>query len=241
MAVHAAAISDKPGLSVTAFVAELESELKKPGRDRLEHPFVVSVAAGTASKDQIAGWLHQFVTWADPSNKLLGVAYANCPDEDLREGIMEAILEEEHGHSSKTAGHVELIYRTLDALGWDKARRQRDVARPETWAFRHWLEVVIRNRPFVDTIAALSFAAERLNPMIFRKVLTGLRQHYDLSESALTSIAVHASEVEEEHGTLGPLAISRYATSDYAQHGVRFAVIHTAEQYYRSYDVWKYY
>ena len=241
MVTHAATFNDQPALPVDAFVTELESELKKAGRNRLEHPFVVAVAAGTASKDQIAGWLHQFVTWADPTNKLLGVAYANCPDADLRDGIIEAILEEEHGHTSKTAGHVTLIHRTLDALGWDEARRRHDEARPETWAFRHWLEVVIRNRPFVETIAALSFAAERLNPMIFRKVLTGLRQHYDLSESALASIAVHASEVEEEHGTIGPLAISRYATSDHAQRGVRFAVIHTAEQYYRSYDVWKYY
>jgi len=229
------------GLSVEALVAEFERELKKPGRDRLQHPFVNAVAAGKASRDQIAGWLHQFVTWADPTNKLLGVVYANCPDQDLREGIMESILEEEHGHSSKTAGHVTLINRTLEALGWDEERRRRDEARPETWAFRHWLEGIIRNRPFVETIAATSFAAERLNPMIFAKILAGLRAHYDLGEDALTSIAVHASEVEVEHGSLGPTAISRYATGVDAQRGLRFAVIHTAEQYYRSYDVWKYY
>jgi pyrroloquinoline quinone (PQQ) biosynthesis protein C len=233
--------ADKPGLPVNTFIAQLNDELKKPGRDRLQHPFVNAVAAGSASKDQIAGWLHQFVTWADPSNKLLGVMYANCPDEDLREGLMEAILEEEHGHSSKTSGHVELIYRTLEALGWDAARRERDEAHPETWAFRHWLEVVMRNRPIVESLASVSFAAERLNPFIFRKILGGLKQHYDLSESALMSIAVHASDVEEEHGTLGPTAISRYASSENAQRGVRFAVIHTAEQYYRSYNVWKYY
>ena len=231
----------KPGISADALVAELDTELKKPGRDRLQHPFVLAVRAGKASKDQIAGWLHQFVSWADPTNKLIGVMYANSPDEDLRESLMENILEEEHGRTSKTAGHVELINRTLQALGWDEERRKRDEPRPETWAFRHWWEVVIRNRPFVESLCAVSFAAERQNPFVFRKVLEGLKEHYDLGEDALMSIAVHASEVEEEHGSLGPEAISRYATSEYGQRGVRFAVLHTADLYYRSYDVWKYY
>ncbi len=236
-----AVVRREPGLPVEALVEEFERELKKPGRNRLQHPFVLAVKEGKASKNQIAGWIHQFMTWADPTNKLVGVMYANCPDEDLRESLLENILEEEQGHTSKTAGHVALIYRTLEALGWDEERRKRDEARPETWAFRHWWEVVMRNRPFVESIAALSFTAERLNPLIFAKILEGLKEHYDLSEDALASIAVHASDVEVEHGSLGPTAMSRYATSEYAQRGVRFAVIHTAEQYYRSYDVWKYY
>jgi pyrroloquinoline quinone (PQQ) biosynthesis protein C len=229
------------GMPIDTFVAELDEGLKAPGRDRREHPFVKAVGTGTATKDQIAGWLHQFVSWADPSNKLLGVAYANCPDADLREGIMEAILEEEHGHTSKTAGHVELIRRTLAALGWKEARCAADELRLESWAFRHWLEVVVRNRPFVEAIASLSFAAERLNPAIFKKIETGLRKHYDLGDDDIASISVHASDVEVEHGTLGPTALRRYAASEYTQTGVRFAVFHTAELYYRSYDVWKYY
>jgi pyrroloquinoline quinone (PQQ) biosynthesis protein C len=229
------------GMPIDTFVEELETGLNAPGRDRREHPFVNAVSTGTATGNQIAGWLHQFVSWADPSNKLLGVAYANCPDEDIREGLMEAILEEEHGHSSNTAGHVELIGRTLAALGWDKQKCAADEMRLESWCFRHWLEVVVRNRSFIEAITSLSFAAERLNPAIFKKIETGLRKHYDLSDDALLSISVHASDVEEEHGTMGPAILRRYATSEHMQSQVRFAVYHTAELYYRSYDVWKYY
>lgn len=65
-------------LAIDAFVEELETGLNAAGRDRREHPFVNAVSTGTATENQIAGWLHQFVSWADPSNKLLGVAYANC-------------------------------------------------------------------------------------------------------------------------------------------------------------------
>ena len=54
-------------------------------------------------------------------------------------------------------------------------------------------------------------------------------------------MAVHASHVEEEHATLGPIAIARYATTPLVHEAVRFAGDHTALMYYRQYDVWQYY
>ena len=226
---------------VDQLLAELEVELTDPSRDRTKHPFVHAVSSGEATKDQVAGWLHQFSLWADPSNKLFGVLWANCPDEDIRQGILENMLEEEYGESSKTSGHMKLIDSTLTELGWDQDRRARDKLQPESWLQRHWLEVVIRNRPFVDALAAVSFAAERINPLVFGIVEKGLREHYDLSDDGLMSISVHASDVEEEHGTLGPTAMSRYATTKHEQDSVRFTVLHTADVYYNSYNVWRYY
>ena len=226
---------------VDQLLTELEAGLTDPARDRTKHPFVQAVASGEATKDQIAGWLHQFSLWADPSNKLFGVLWANCPDEDIRQGILENMLEEEYGESSKTSGHMKLIDSTLTELGWDQERRTQDRLQPESWLQRHWLEVVIRNRPFVDALAAVSFAAERINPFVFAVLEKGLREHYDLTDDGLMSISVHASDVEEEHGTLGPMAMTRYATTKPEQDSVRFAVLHTADVYYNSYNVWRYY
>ena len=78
-------------------ITELNDVRDDPGRNRTMHPFVLAVRKGEATKDQIAGWLHQFSLWADPSNKLCGVLWANCPDEDIRQGILENMLEEEYG------------------------------------------------------------------------------------------------------------------------------------------------
>ena len=222
-------------------ISELNGVLDNPVRNRTMHPFVLAVRKGEATKDQIAGWLHQFSLWADPSNKLFGVLWANCPDEDIRQGILENMLEEEYGESSKTAGHMRLIDATLNELGWDQARRDEDPLQPESWLQKHWLEVVIRNRPFVDALAAVSFAAERINPIVFGILEEGMREHYDLTDEGLMSISVHASDVEEEHGTLGPMAMSRWATTEPEQNGVRFAVQHTADIYYNQYNVWRYY
>ena len=228
-------------LSSDALVEQLETALFDDVRNRTKHPFVVAVKEGKATKDQIAGWLHQFSMWADPTNKLFGVMWANCPDDDLREGILENMLEEEHGESSKTSGHMTLIDTTLTELGWDQERRAKDEIRLESWLLRHWFEVVICNRSFVEGLSAVSFAAERINPLVFGELEQGLREHYDLSEEGLMSISVHASDVEEEHGTLGPTAMSRYATTAQTQESLRFAVVHTGDLYYNQYNVWQYY
>ena len=233
--------AEQTALSTKVFVNQLEAIVDSPGRNRLHHPFVEAVAAGTASTDQIAGWLHQFMLWADPANKFLGDMWSNCPDDDLREGLLENMLEEEYGQYSKTEGHMRLIERTLDELGWDEKRRSEDETRFESWAFRHWLEVVMRQRPFVEAICSTSFTAERMNTVVFGKIEKGLKEHYDLSEDGMLSVSVHASHVEEEHATLGPIAIERYATTPLVQEAVRFAVQHTALMYFRQYDVWQYY
>ena len=228
-------------LPISEFVDELNAALDDPVRDRTNHPFVLAVENGTATKDQIAGWLNQFSLWADPTNKLFGVQWAKCPDDDLREGILDNMLEEEYGELSKTSGHMKLLESTIRELGWSDERRAQDDMKLESYLFKHWAEVVIRNRSFVEGLAATSFAAERINPLVFAKMEKGLRAHYDLSEEAMVSVAVHASDVEEEHGTLGPVAMERYATTAQMQEAVRFAVIHTADLYYNQYNIWKYY
>ena len=233
-------MSEQP-VSNDVLVEELEAALLDSARNRTQHPFIVAVKEGRASKDQIAGWLHQFSMWADPTNKLFGVLWANCPDEDLRQGILENMLEEEYGESSKTSGHMKLIDSTLAELGWDQERRDQDDIKLESWLLRHWFEVVMCNRPFVEGLSALSFAAERINPFVFAEIEKGLREHYDLTEDGIMSIAVHASDVEEEHGSLGPIAMSRYATTKETQDSLRFAVIHTGDLYYNQYNVWQHY
>jgi pyrroloquinoline quinone (PQQ) biosynthesis protein C len=228
-------------LDTATFSKELEDIVDAKERNRIFHPFVEAVANGTATKNQIGGWILQFAMWADPCNKYLGTMWANCPDDDIREGILDNMREEEHGYQSGIAGHVELIHRTCDAVGWDANRRANEEKRYESWALHHWFEVVMTRRPFVESICATSFTAERMNHVVFAKLEKGLREHYDLTEDAMLSVAVHASDVEEEHASLGPLAIQRYGTTAYDQENIRFAVTHTADMYYKQYNVWEYY
>jgi pyrroloquinoline-quinone synthase len=225
-------------VDTATLVADLEERLQDPVRNRLQHPFVLAVERGEASKNQIAGWLHQFSLWADPSNKLFGVLWSNCPDNDIREMILENMLEEEKGMSSGLQGHMQLIGASLKALGWSAEDEANDTPRYQSWALRHWIEVVVRNRPFVQSISAVSFAMERINPIVFGKLEKGLREHYGLIDDELLAFSVHASDVEEEHGSLGPMAMERYAQTPSERQAVWESVIHTADLYYQQYNVW---
>jgi len=73
---------------------------------------------------------------------------------------------------------------------------------------------------------------------VFGKLAEALRKHYRVSDRALRPFDVHASEVEVEHGKLADGAVVRYATTAYTQAAVRFAVFHTAEMYYRFFNVY---
>ena len=220
-------------ISTENLIAELDEILSRPDKNRLNHPVIQALEKGALSRDQIAGWIYQITCWANPTNILIGAVYAKCPDDDLRIMLLDNLTEEEHGSESGTAGHVELFERTFSELGWDDARRAKEDVKMETWALAHWFEVVMTQRSLGEAIAAVSFSAERINPLCFSKIEKALREHYEISEWGLQSIAVHASHVEEEHGSLGPAAFERYCQSADMQNRLRFTVAHTNDLYYR--------
>jgi pyrroloquinoline quinone (PQQ) biosynthesis protein C len=232
-------MDDRKALPADAFIRELKAGLREPHRDRTNHPFVQKVLSGEATLRQVGGWLLQFRLWADPSNKGIAVLWANTPDAELREALLENLLEEEHGATSKMGGgHVALINDALEECGFTRKEVETADLLPESWAFYHWWEVVLKNRSFVEGLAALSMAAEQINPIVFGALAKGLRAHYPVTERGLRAFDVHASEVEVEHGRIGEIAIERYATTHHVQQAVRFAVYHTAELYYRFFNTY---
>lgn len=231
----------KKPLSTDKFIHSLNEGLKEPGRDRSVHPFVLAVEKGEATLNQIGAWRHQINYHSYPINKLFGVMWSRCPDADLSQGILENMQEEEHGMHSNTAGHVALTAKFMDECGWTADRRAKVGPHMEVLAVRHWHELVMTQRSIVEAIGVISFTTERRNPEVFSRMMTGFKKHYKPSEEAMLAIGVHASHVEEEHGTLGPAAFERYATTGYMQDRIRFACYHSAELYYNAYNVWQYY
>jgi pyrroloquinoline quinone (PQQ) biosynthesis protein C len=239
-AIEGVVYRDQP-IGTEALIAELDQMMTRPGQNRLEHPVIHALERGELSKNQIAGWIYQITCWANPTNILLGSLYARCQDEDLRKMVLDNLSEEEYGTESGTAGHIELFERTFTELGWDEQRRRQEPVLMDTWALAHWFEVVLTQRPIAEGIAAASFSAERINPLCFGRIEKAMRKHYAISDYGLQSIAVHASHVEVEHGSLGPAAFARYCTTADAQNRLRFTVAHTNELYYRQWMSFKHY
>lgn len=226
-----------PGLSTAEFLKEIEAGIAEPHRDRTNHPFVHAVLEGKATPRQIGGWLLQFRLWADPLNKNIGILYANVPDSDLRAALLENLLEEEKGMTSGLEGHVALINASLEELGFSKKDRETALMLPESWAFYHWVDSVMKTRPFFEGMLVLAMS-EKINPIVFSRLAQGLRKHYKISERALQAFDVHAGEVEEEHAKLGAIVLDRYVTTRYWQEQVKFLIFHNAEVYYRFFNVW---
>jgi pyrroloquinoline quinone (PQQ) biosynthesis protein C len=231
-------MGDGAALHGDAFLAELKRGLRDPKRDRTNHPFVQKAMRGELRLRQIGGWLREFRSWADPSNKGIAVLWANTPDPEIRAELLENLMEEERGTSSNMGGgHVALVNEALAEFGLSRDEIESPEMRYESWAFYHWWEVVLTKRSWIEGLAALSLAAEQINPIVFGKLAEALRKHYRVSERALRPFDVHASEVEIEHGKIADGAIVRYVTTAHLQDAVRFAVFHTAEMYYRFFDV----
>jgi pyrroloquinoline quinone (PQQ) biosynthesis protein C len=230
---------DTHALPPDQFLEELRRGLRDPIRDRTNHPFVQKAMRGEVPLRQIGGWLREFRSWADPSNKGIAVLWANTPDPDVRHELLENLMEEELGTASQLGGgHVRLVDEALEEFGLSPAEIASPDMRYESWAFYHWWEVVLTKRSWVEGVAALSLAAEQINPIVFGKLAGALRTHYKVSDRALRPFDVHASEIEIEHGKLADSAIQRFATTPWMQAQVRFAVNHTAEMYYRFFDVY---
>ena len=229
-------------LSGEAFLEELRRGLRDPKRDRTNHPFVQKAMRGELKVRQIGGWLREFRSWADPSNKGIAVLWANTPDPQIRHELLENLMEEELGTASQMGGgHVALVDEALEEFGLTREEIGSPEMQYESWAFYHWWEVVLTKRSWVEGLAALSLAAEQINPIVFGKLAEALRTHYRVSERALRPFDVHASEIEIEHGKLADAAIERYATTPWLQDAVRFAVFHTADMYYRFFNVYQAY
>jgi pyrroloquinoline quinone (PQQ) biosynthesis protein C len=229
-------------VSGNVFLDELRQGLRDPKRDRTNHAFVQKATRGELSLRQIGGWLREFRSWADPSNKGIAVLWANTPDPEVRHELLENLMEEELGTSSQMGGgHVALVNEALEEFGLTAEEIQGPDMQYESWAFYHWWEVVLTKRSWLEGLAALSLAAEQINPIVFGKLAQALRSRYKVSERALRPFDVHASEIEIEHGKLADSAIHRYATTPWIQDNVRFAVFHTADMYYRFFNVYQAY
>lgn len=224
------------------FLDELRRGLREPTRARTNHPFVQKAMRGELTLRQIGGWLREFRSWADPANKGIAVLWANTPDPEIRHELLENLMEEELGTASQMGGgHVALVNEALEEFGLTRQEIESPDMQYESWAFYHWWEVVLTKRSWLEGLAALSLAAEQINPIVFGKLAEALRKHYRVSERALRPFDVHASEIEIEHGKLADAAIQRYATTSWLQEAVRFSVFHTAEMYYRFFNVYEAY
>ncbi|MBL8270054.1 MAG: pyrroloquinoline-quinone synthase PqqC [Steroidobacter sp.] len=96
-----------------------EQKLREQGRAyHIYHPFNVMLNTGTASREQIQGWVANRFYYQIAIPRKDAAILANCPDREVRRKWVERILDHD-GHGDD-AGGIEAWLRLAEAVGLER-------------------------------------------------------------------------------------------------------------------------
>ncbi|MGH7387991.1 MAG: TenA family transcriptional regulator [Candidatus Rokuibacteriota bacterium] len=193
---------------MTAAASEFRRQLEAAvnARHSRMNPFTEKWVNGELTRDQLGAWVRQHYQYVSQFPRWCAAVYAECPDADARDFLLENIVEEESG-----VKHVDLLVRFGEACG--ASRREIETARqlPTTRALTAWCYDTSR-RPFHVAAAGLLVGLESQVPGIYRRNLPPLKTHYGFTDHEVEFFAIHI-EADEVHGERGYQIVERHCTT----------------------------
>lgn len=156
-------------------------------RKMLEHPFYQMWNEGTLTMEMLREYAKQYYWQVYYFPTFVSATHANCEDMDVRQMLLENLIEEEHGPNN----HPELWLRFAEALGLTREEVKTAKYLPTTKeSVRILKELAGRKNP-AEGLAAL-YAYEMQIPEVAKTKIHGLKTRYGLdSEDALIFFTVH--------------------------------------------------
>jgi pyrroloquinoline-quinone synthase len=192
------------------------SESKSPFRQRLEaavaakhsrmNPFTEKWVKGELSRVQLGSWACQHYQYVSQFARWCAAVYAECPDSDARDFLLENIVEEESG-----VKHVDLLIRFAEACGVSRTQVETALQLPTTRALTAWCYETSQ-RPFHVAAAGLLVGLESQVPGIYQRNLPPLKTHYGFGDHEVEFFAIHI-EADEVHGERGYQIVERHSTT----------------------------
>jgi len=218
-------------IAATAFAQELYGIVG--ARHSRDHPLIGMIERGELSREQLLGFAVQFYQlFPKVFPKPIAALYARCPDDpDIEKHLLENLVEEGTGQVSRSASHRDLYLDFGKALGMSAAALDAAEPLPETAALLNWRDVLFYQRPWIEAMASQGYALEGTATERMKRIVRGLREHYEIPEEGIGYWKVHI-EVEDEHGAVAELAVQRFARTDEEQAAVRQAVQRTLDTFW---------
>jgi pyrroloquinoline quinone (PQQ) biosynthesis protein C len=219
----------------TAFAKELYEVVA--ARHSKDHPIIGMIERGELSREQLLGFTVQFYQlFPKVFPKPIATLYARCPDDpDIEKRLLENLIEEGTGQVSGSASHRDLYLDFGHTLGMSREDLDSAEPLPETAALLNWRDVLFSQRPWIEAMAAQGYALEGTAAERMRRIVRGLRDHYEISREGMGYWLVHI-EVEDEHGSVGEVAVERLARTNAEQAAVRDAVQRTLDAFWLFFD-----
>jgi pyrroloquinoline-quinone synthase len=148
------------------------------------------------------------------------------------------LFEEETGRLSKSANHVELMERFLQALGVSDAERDAAIPLPSTKELVDYRLAAVRDTArYHIGAAAVMIASEgqNLESSAIEARHTILGKVYGLTDDDLLFFSVHAKE-DVGHVQQGLDLVADLCVTQQMQEEALFAVVHTSNLFYQMYE-----
>ena len=176
-----------------------------------DRPFLRDFAEGRIPKANLARFAPSYCYQVDQFKRFVAAVYANAEPRDVRELMLENLLEE-HGEGDPQRDHTVLVGRFARALGADVPDVYHVQPIPES---RGWVERILdicMREHFVVGLAALSFGIEaRTRTMAYLGQI--YRDSYGVAEEDLEFFFMHL-EADEEHAGRAIELVRRYCTTE---------------------------
>jgi pyrroloquinoline-quinone synthase len=189
----------------SAFRQQLESAVN--ARHSRLNPFTEKWVNGELTRPQLGAWAAQHYQYVSQFPRWCATVYGACPYSDVRDFLLENIIEEESGTK-----HVSLLIRFAEACG--VSRQDVETARqlPTTRALTAWC-FEMAHRPFYEGAAGLLVGLESQVPGIYKRNLPPLTSRYGFREHEIEFFSIHI-EADEVHGERGYEIVEQYADTD---------------------------
>ena len=220
-------------LSSAEFLRQLKEEIARSPKQRVNHPFVRAVCAGTASKEQIRTWALQDYQFRRAVPRIAMLRYLACSDPEIAARLFEVVEEETRGLLPGSTGHADMFVEFAESIGVTRKELDAVELRPATAAHLYYAELVIHTLPWFVMMAA-QIGAEGTFPPAVAALGQGFIKQYGMSPKSVRFFTVHA-EADEEHGKLAEDIALRYITSAPLQGQTRAVTLRRMELLY---DVW---
>lgn len=227
-------MATEPGVMSSAeFVRRLKEEIARSPKQRMNHPFVLAVSAGTASLEQIRKWALQDYQFRRAVPRIAMLRYLACSDPEFAPRLFEVVEEETRGLLPGSAGHADMFVEFAGSIGIPPRELETAPLRPATAAHLYYAELIIHTLPWFVMMAA-QMGAEGTFPPAVAALGRGFIKQYGMSPESVRFFTVH-EEADEEHGKLAEEIALRYITSPPLQAQTREVTMRRLELLY---DVW---
>lgn len=220
-------------LTAAEFVRQLKEEIARSPKQRVNHPFVRAVVAGTATMDEIRRWALQDYKFRAAVPRIAMLRYLACTDPEFSARLLEVVEEETRGLLPGSAGHADMFLEFADAIGLSRAELEAAPMLPATAAHLYYAELIIHTLPWFVMMAA-QMGAEGTFPPAMAALGKGLIERYGMAPESVRFFTVHV-EADEDHGQLAEDIALRYITSPHLQEQTRAVTLRRMELLY---DVW---